>query len=39
MIDKVHTFHANEFLLLGANVPHRVVAKEGSKDMFVKIKS
>lgn len=38
MIDDPHTIKAGEFMLVGANVPHSVVAKADSKMMLVKIK-
>lgn len=38
MIDKPHTIKAGEFLLMGAGVPHSVMAKADSKVMLVKIK-
>ena len=36
--DKAHTIKAGEFLLLGADVPHSVLAKADSKMMLVKVK-
>lgn len=38
MLDKPHTIKAGEFLLMGADVPHSVLAKDDSKIMLVKIK-
>lgn len=38
MLDKPHTIKAGEFLLMGAEVPHSVVAKADSKMMLVKVK-
>ena len=38
MLDKVNTLKAGEFLLMGADVPHSVVAKADSKMMLVKVK-
>lgn len=38
MMDKVHTIKAGEFLLMGANVPHSVLAKADTKMMLVKIR-
>lgn len=38
MIDKPHTLKAGEFLLMGAGVPHSVIARAASKMMLVKIK-
>ena len=38
MLDKVHTIKAGEFLLMGADVAHSVVAKADSKMMLIKIK-
>ncbi|MBO5268872.1 MAG: cupin domain-containing protein [Muribaculaceae bacterium] len=38
MIDQAHIIRAGEFLLMGADVPHSVVAKADSKMMLVKIK-
>lgn len=38
MIDRVHTIRPNEFLLMGADVPHSVVARKDSKVMLVKVK-
>lgn len=35
---KPHTINAGEFLLLGADVPHSVVAKTDAKLMLVKVK-
>lgn len=39
MLDKVHTLHGGEFLLMGQDVPHSVFAKADSKVMLVKIKA
>ncbi len=39
MIDKPHTINAGEFMLVGAGVPHSVVAKADSKVMLVKAKA
>lgn len=38
MLDKPHTIKAGEFLLMGADVAHSVVAKADSKMMLVKVK-
>lgn len=38
MIDKVHTLRAGEFLLMGADVPHSVVANADTKMMLFKVK-
>lgn len=38
ILDKAHIIKAGEFLLMGANVPHSVVAKADSKMMLVKVK-
>ncbi len=38
MLDKVNTIKSGEFLLMGAGVPHSVVARADSKMMLVKIK-
>lgn len=38
MLDQSHRLRAGEFLLMGANVPHSVVANIDSKVMLVKIK-
>lgn len=38
MLDRPHTLRAGEFLLMGADVPHSVVAKADSKMMLVKVK-
>lgn len=38
MIDNVHNIKAGQFLLMGAFVPHSVVAKENSTVMLVKVK-
>lgn len=37
MLDKPHTIKAGEFLLMGKDVPHSVVAKDDSKLMLIKI--
>lgn len=38
MLDKPHTIKAGEFLLMGAEVPHSVIAKADSKMMLIKVK-
>ncbi|MBD5205579.1 MAG: cupin domain-containing protein [Bacteroidales bacterium] len=38
MIDKPHTIKAGEFMLMGADVPHSVLAKADSKVMLIKVK-
>lgn len=38
MIDKPYVLRAGEFLLMGASVPHSVVANVDSKVMLVKVK-
>lgn len=38
MLDKVNTIKAGEFLLMGADVPHSVLAKKDSKMMLIKVK-
>lgn len=38
MFDKPHRIKAGEFLLMGQDVPHSVVAKADSKLMLIKIK-
>lgn len=38
MLDKPHTIKAGEFMLVGADVPHSVVAKADSKMMLLKVK-
>ena len=38
MIDRTHTIKENEFFLMGAGVPHSVVATKDSKIMLIKIK-
>lgn len=38
VLDKAHTISAGEFLLVGADVPHSVVAKADTKMMLVKVK-
>ncbi|MDE7091974.1 MAG: cupin domain-containing protein, partial [Muribaculaceae bacterium] len=37
MLDKVNTIKAGEFMLMGADVPHSVVAKTDAKMMLVKV--
>ena len=37
MIDKPHTLKAGEFMLVGQDVPHSVLAKAASKMMLVKV--
>lgn len=39
MLEHTHTLRENEFLLMGAGVPHSVVAKKDSKVMLVKVKN
>jgi cupin 2, conserved barrel domain protein len=39
MIDKPHIIKAGEFMLMGQDVPHSVVAKADSKVMLIKIKA
>ena len=39
MLDRKHTICENQFLLMGANVPHSVVANKDSKVMLVKVKN
>lgn len=39
MIDQPHTLKAGQFLLMGQDVPHSVVAKVDSKMMLIKIKA
>ena len=39
MLDRSHNIKAGEFFLMGANVPHSVVANVDSKLMLVKIKN
>ncbi|MCH5233405.1 MAG: cupin domain-containing protein [Muribaculaceae bacterium] len=39
MLDMTHNMKAGEFLLMGANVPHSVVAKQDSIITLVKIKN
>ncbi len=39
MIDKPHVINAGEFLLMGQDVPHSVVAKADSKVLLIKIKA
>ena len=39
MLDMTHTIKAGEFMLMGANVPHSVVAKAEAKLMLVKVKN
>lgn len=38
MLDKPHTIKAGEFLLMGAEVTHSVIAKADSKMMLIKVK-
>ena len=38
MLDHPHTLRAGEYLLMGADVPHSVVAKADSKIILVKVK-
>lgn len=38
MLDKPHTIKAGEFMLVGADVPHSVLAKADSIMMLVKVK-
>lgn len=38
MIDTPHTLRAGEFMLVGAGVPHSVVAHTDAKMMLVKVK-
>lgn len=38
MLDRPHTIKAGEFLLMGADVAHSVVAKADSKIMLVKVR-
>lgn len=38
MLDKVNTIRSGEFLLMGADVPHSVLAKTDAKIMLIKIK-
>lgn len=38
MIDKPHTIKAGEFMLMGAGVPHSVMANKDSKVMLIKVK-
>lgn len=38
MLDKANEMKAGDFLLMGANVPHSVVAKSDAKVMLVKVK-
>lgn len=38
MLDKANKLKSGEFLLMGADVPHSVVAKTDAKIMLVKIK-
>lgn len=38
MLDKSHKINSGEYLLIGAGVPHSVVADADSKVMLVKIK-
>lgn len=39
MLDMTHNLKAGEFLLMGANVPHSVIAKQDSIITLVKIKN
>ena len=39
MLDKPHIINAGEFLLMGQDVPHSVVAKADSKVLLIKIKA
>lgn len=39
MIDRRHTIKAGQFLLMGQDVPHSVVAKTDTKMMLIKIKA
>lgn len=38
VLDKHHTLKAGEFMLVGAEVAHSVLAKADSKMMLVKVK-
>lgn len=38
MLDQTYSIRAGEYILMGANVPHSVVAKADSKMLLVKIK-
>lgn len=38
MLDMPHTLKGGEFLLMGADVPHSVIAKTDAKVMLVKVK-
>ncbi len=38
MLDRPHKIQAGEFLLMGADVPHSVVANTDSKVMLIKVK-
>ena len=38
MLDRPHTIKAGEFMLMGADVPHSVLAKADSKIMLVKVR-
>lgn len=38
VIDRPHNLRAGEFLLVGQDVPHSVVARQDSKVMLVKVK-
>lgn len=38
MLDKTNILKSGEFLLMGANVPHSVMAKTDSKMMLIKVK-
>lgn len=39
MLDKAQNIKAGEFMLMGAGVPHSVIAREDSKVMLIKVKS
>ena len=39
MLGKPHNLHAGEFMLVGAEVPHSVLANADSKMMLVKVKA
>ncbi|MCM1320439.1 MAG: cupin domain-containing protein [Muribaculaceae bacterium] len=38
MVDNPHTIKAGEFMLMGAGVPHSVIAKADSKVALIKVK-
>lgn len=38
MIDQPHTLKRGEFLLMGAGVPHSVMARKDAKVMLIKVK-